>query len=161
MIFTLCRRCAEERCQTLCDHSNDDRAFEGVFVSPELHHAVDVGYKIVQLYEVWHWKKNKVGLFSEYIDKFLKEKTEASGWAASCITDEQKDTYLADVKRRERIALDKSKMESNPGRKAVAEIMLNSFWGKFGQRDSLPQTRFFYKPKEYFDLCRSERHEIL
>ena len=51
-------------------------------------------------------------------------------------------------------------MKNNPGRKAVAKIMFNSFWGKFGQRDSLPQTRFIHKSKDFFDLCRSERHEI-
>ena len=74
LVFTLCRRCAEERIQTYCSHGNDDRSYEGVFVSPELHHAVDVGYRVVEIYEIWHWKESKVGLFSEYIDKFLKKK---------------------------------------------------------------------------------------
>ncbi len=33
--------------------------------------------------------------------------------------------------------------------------MLNSFWGKFGQRDDLSTTEFIFDPKKYFNLLRA------
>jgi hypothetical protein len=128
-----------------------------VFATPELHHALEVGYKII---EIWHWKETRVGLFANYVNHFMKEKSEASGWPESCNTDEKTQDYVAKVLQREQISLDVLKIENNPGRKAVAKLMLNSFWGKFGQRDNLTQTRFIYNPKKYFDLLRSEAVEI-
>ena len=36
-------------------------------------------------------------------------------------------------KNLEGIALEPSLIQKNPGRKATAKLMLNSFWGKFGE----------------------------
>ena len=47
-------------------------------------------------------------------------------------TDEtQKQEYLRLYKEREGIELDPQMVRKNPGRKATAKLMLNSFWGKF------------------------------
>ena len=51
-------------------------------------------------------------------------------------------------------------MIANPGLKAVAKLMLNSFWGKFGMRDTLSKTEFVYAPKRYYDLMRSKANKI-
>jgi hypothetical protein len=37
---------------------------------------------------------------------------------------------MNDVYDRENIMLDRSKIEKNPGKRALAKLMLNSFWGK-------------------------------
>ena len=55
--------------------------------------AVALGYRVEKIYEVWHFnetltydREKKVdGLFSDYINTFLKLKQEASGWPSSCI----------------------------------------------------------------------------
>lgn len=52
---------------------------------------------------------------------------EASGWPASCITEKKKKKIVEDVFVRERIRLEPAKRQINPGRKSVAEIMLNAF----------------------------------
>ena len=39
---------------------------------------------------------------------------------------------------REGIRRDKEKVKPNPGLKTTAKLMLNSFWGKFSQRENLP-----------------------
>ena len=56
--------------------------------------------------------------------------------------------------------MDSAKMIANPGLKAVAKLMLNSFWGKFGMRDTLSKTEFVYAPKRYYDLMRSKANKI-
>ena len=38
--------------------------------------------------------------------------------------------------------------------------MLNSFWGKFGQRSNLAQIEYVYDPSVYFDPLTSDQQEI-
>lgn len=70
------------------------------------------------------------GLFTEYINKFLKMKQEASGYPADCVTPEQRSEYVADFLQHERVSLDPTKIEKNEGRRSQAKLLLNSFWGK-------------------------------
>ncbi|XP_055353765.1 uncharacterized protein LOC129599526 [Paramacrobiotus metropolitanus] len=76
LVFTLCRTCAENGINDYCSHSDEERSFEGVFCTPELHMALRQGYQVQEIYEVWHWNEKRAGLFQEYVDKFLKEKLE-------------------------------------------------------------------------------------
>ena len=58
--------------------------------------ALEKGYRIVQLHEVWHFPQKTDTLFKEYIDTFAKIKLEASGYPKNCVTDEQKQWYVND-----------------------------------------------------------------
>ncbi len=116
---------------------------------------MDHGYEVVQVHEVWHWKEKRKGLFAEFVNKFLKIKTEASGWPAWCVDEESKQRYLDEFKEREGIELDRDNIIPNPGLKQIAKLMLNSFWGKFGMRDNLHQTIFIHDPKQYFAIMTS------
>jgi len=69
------------------------------------------------------------GLFVEYINTFLQLKQEASGWPSECENDDAKERYLRET---EGIVLDKNNISRNLGLRSVAELCLNSFWGKFG-----------------------------
>ena len=42
-----------------------------------------------------------------YVDTWLKHKTEASGWPANCVTDEQKAEYVKQYEEHEGVKLDK------------------------------------------------------
>ena len=48
--------------------------------------AVELGYRIIKIHEVWHFPDDrpKEGLFAEYVNKFLKAKQESSGWPSDC-----------------------------------------------------------------------------
>ena len=52
------------------------------------------------------------------------------------------------------------KIKKNPGLRALAKLMLNSFWGKFGQRALLPQVEFVDDPSVYFDKLTSDQEEV-
>ena len=56
--------------------------------------------------------------------------------------------------------MDPSKAIPNPGLKAVAKLMLNSFCVKFRMRDTLPQAEFIYTPMRYYELMRSKGKKI-
>jgi hypothetical protein len=42
----------------------------------------------------------------------------------------------------------------------VAKIILNSFWGKFGQRSNLTQTTFIDDPVQFIDMMTSDQQEV-
>lgn len=77
---------------------------------------------------------------ADYINTFLKIKQEASGWPSDCIDEVSKARYIAEYEKAEGIKLDAKNIRVNPGLRAVAILCLNSFWGKFGQRENLPKT---------------------
>ena len=68
------------------------------------------------------------GLFTKYINQFLKLKQEASGWPDWCTNDELKNKYLKDYYDHEGIQLEGDKILKNPALRSVAKYMLNSFW---------------------------------
>ena len=65
--------------------------------------------------------------------------------------------YIDDYFEKEGIRLDYEKIVKNPGLRALAKLMLNSFWGKFGQRSNLPQIEYVSDPSVYFDLLINKK----
>jgi hypothetical protein len=61
---------------------------------------------------------------------FLYSFPQASGFPDGCVTDQQKADYIADYAAREGIQLDPRQIMKNPGLRALAKLMLNSFWGR-------------------------------
>lgn len=66
----------------------------GTWVIDEVKLAISKGYDIVKVHEIWEYQVTQYdkttgegGLFSGSINTFLKIKTEASSWPASCETD--------------------------------------------------------------------------
>ena len=93
MVFPLCRTCAEQECQT-CSHTLDQRALVGVWTTVELHKALDLGYKLLETYHVWHWDDWSSEVYQHYINKFLKIKQEASGYPDYVKTVEQQEKFM-------------------------------------------------------------------
>ena len=160
LMFPLCRTCAE-KCDpsSQCSHDNiEDRAIVGTWVTIELQAALDRGYQLLEVYEVWHFSETTQydkttgsgGIFAKYIDVFLKVKQESSGYPDWCKTEQDKEKFKRDYLNAEGISLES--VEKNPGLRAVAKIMLNSLWGKLAQRDKMTKTEYISEPSKYFDL---------
>ena len=85
--FPLCQTCAEKESPSLCGYSEEDRTMTGTWCTPELQTAVRLGYQVLKIYKVYHWKDTtqydaetkEGGLLASYISTFLKYKQEASG----------------------------------------------------------------------------------
>ena len=168
LMFPLCRTCAETQvklplnervCQ--CCHNEDERALTGTWCTPEIMEAKRQGYTIIQLYEVWHFPNTSNLLFKHYVDTFLKLKQEASGWPAEVGDDpEKRQDYIVNYLQHENIQLDPEKIEKNPGKRSTAKMMLNSFWGKFGEQSNKNQVQAFTSPSEFYKLLRNEEQQI-
>lgn len=125
LVFTLCRTCAEKEIEK-CNHDDDnDRALVGTWISIEVNKAVELGYRVEHIYEVWHWNESEQynreeksgGLFTKYINLFLKGKQESSGFPADVTTDEQKMKYKQDYFINEGIDIDIDSVEHNPAKR--------------------------------------------
>ena len=91
--------------------------------------AIEKGYKVLKIHEVWHFPEHTDELFKDYVNTFLKMKQEASGYPKECVTDEQKQHYNDEYYEHEGIRLDPNKIEYNSGMRSLAKLMLNSLWG--------------------------------
>jgi len=143
-----------------CHHSDDQRMLRWTWCTPELCKAVEMGYVIEKIHEVWHFKKRQKGLFADYVNTWLKIKQESAGYPAWCNTTEDKTSYVDQYQQKEGIALDPTMIQKNPGRKATAKLMLNSFWGKFGENLHKPTTEAVYSAAALFASVSDILHDI-
>jgi hypothetical protein len=163
LLFPLCRTCAETKQQDRCDHNSNDRALTGTWVTDEVKQALKDGYEIQRIYEVWHFDEvsqydpdtKTGGVFTEYVNTFLKTK-QASGWPKWCVTEEDKQQYIKDYYEMEGVRLEYDNIMENKGLRSLAKLMLNSFWGKFGQRPNMTKVKYVTDPLEYINLLISD-----
>ena len=136
LTFPLCRSCVEaEQSKPMlqrthyCTHSDGERMLRGTWCTPEIQKAIEKGYVLIKIHEVWHFPRNQrqTGLFADYVNTWLKIKQESSGWPSWCHTVDQKREYVVNYKEREGIRLDISQIAKNPGRKATAKLFLNRY----------------------------------
>jgi len=119
----------------------------------ELSKVRDLGYKVQYIYEVWHFKETCEGLFRDYVNTWLKIKQEASGWPPW-------PQYLRDYFEHEGIQLEYNNIKKNPGLRTLAKMMLNSMWGKFGQRLNKTQLQEFDDPKAFHNFLDTSTLDV-
>ncbi|KAI1289515.1 putative DNA polymerase [Halotydeus destructor] len=215
LLFPLCALCADTSSLDNCYHSDEERALNGTWASPEVYKAMRLGYQLLRVNEVLHYDRSDDKLFHEYINMWLKIKQEASGWPSwvqkeqargktiateaengfierimnttgtrltreeiesgagwppyvkakqqegEAIARAAEDKYIADYLENEGIRLDRTKISKNPGRRSIAKLMLNSFYGKFAQRPNLPKTKIVYSYREYMEIFNNPKYEIV
>ena len=86
LLFCLCRTCAIEQNTNVCTHETvADRALIGSWVIDEIRLVVQMGYRLIEVFEFYEYEVTQYDpatdrgwLFVEYINTFLKLKAEAS-----------------------------------------------------------------------------------
>ena len=169
LMFVLCNSCAQDPPRNkICTHSDSDRAIEGTWVTVELFKALDVGYKLLSVSEIWHFDKSSNNLFKGYINTFLAVKQHSRGLPKKWhdfddekILNEVKE-YMSEFENHEGVKLELCKMckEKNDGMYQCAKICLNCFWGKFGQRLNKTQMQFCRKEADFWKLLSDQRLNI-
>jgi G:T-mismatch repair DNA endonuclease (very short patch repair protein) len=168
LMFVLCRSCAEALNQGECTHSSvGDRSFIGVYVLDELRLALSKGYSVVRIFEIWEYHTEQYdpisktgGLFTQYINLFLKVKQEASGYPAWCTTEALKDQYIQTFFEKEGILLEKEKIIHNPGLRTCGKFALNLLWGRFSLNPQRTETVVVNDAQEFFALLCNPNLEI-
>ncbi|KAK5638854.1 hypothetical protein RI129_013149 [Pyrocoelia pectoralis] len=167
LMFPLCMKCVEDLVESECSHNPEERTICGTWCSDEIVKALDKGYKLIEVHEMWVYDTtrydktiNSGGLFSEFINHFVRIKQQASDWPSSCCTREQRDKYIEEFFESEGVQLKYEDIMKNPGLRSLAKLMLNSFWGKFGQRENQSKTSILRDPKEFYDLMWSPSIDV-
>ena len=172
LMFPLCKACADQENQGQCNHTEEERSFWGTWVTEEVYKALELDYKLLDIAEVWHYDEiaqydgtnPETGLFTQYINTFLKLKQEKSDWPKWVLNAEDveaaKMEYICQYEEKEGIKLDPAEIEKNEAMRQLAKLMLNSFWGKFGQRANLGKTEYFQQPDEFFRCVFNPTNEV-
>jgi hypothetical protein len=141
-----------------CKHESvADRALTATWVLDEIRLAVQKGYKVIQIYEVYEYRVTQYnpqtrlgGIFAEYIDTFLKLKAEASGYPDWVRSSDDENRYIREFSESEGIQLDKDRIQRNAARRALAKLCLNSMWGKLTERNNRTRTKMMTDPQELY-----------
>ena len=158
--FPLCYKCACNENEDMCTCLDNDRMFTHTYCTPELEVAINMGYTIIQIHEVLHWQETEMynpvtkegGLFTQYINTFLKLKQESSGYPQNVKSEEEKQAYIDQYLEHEGILLEKECIDKNPGLRSLSKLALNSFYGKFGQRTNMKKTLFVKDIKQLMQV---------
>jgi len=124
LMFPLCHTCAATEQQLPCQHSAEERQLSGTWTHVELLKAVEKGYQIVSVDEVWDWEQWSSDLFAGYMNTFFKIKEEASGFPDWCQTEADKQQHIQQVFQTDNVMLDRTKIKKNPGLRQVGCILL-------------------------------------
>ncbi|XP_018568949.1 uncharacterized protein LOC108909186 [Anoplophora glabripennis] len=54
LMFVLCRICGQQMQKNTCSHEEDERALSGTWVADEVMKALEKGYRLMEIYEVWN-----------------------------------------------------------------------------------------------------------
>ena len=158
--FPLCYTCVQMELHRECHCPAEKRMFTQTYCTPEIEAALNMGYTLIKVYEVLHWDEweqynpsaKKGGIFTEYINTFLRLKQQASGLPSEIDSSEDTLSYIQDYFVHEGIELQQNQIEFNPGLRMLAKLALNSFYGKFGQRSNRKKSHFIQEEKQLFNI---------
>ena len=155
-LFPLCRTCAEYQQQTPCEHEEEQRSIMGTWCTNEMNKAIEKGYRITRIYEVWHFDKTTDTLFRDYVKEFMRIKMENSKPPAVGANCSYKSIENFKQVVKDRLDINLGKIEYNTGMQQIAKLCLNFLWGKFGQKLNLTQTKYVTEPKEFYGVLLDE-----
>jgi len=170
LIFYMCRSCALTSASGKCKPTEDEKepALTVTCVLDEVRLAVEKGYKILEIYEVYEYKvtqfnpeSDEGGLFADYIITFLKLKAQASGYPGRVRSPEDEELYDETFRESEVIRLDKKSIRGNAAKCGLVKLCLNSMWGNLTERNYWKQTKVISEPKELFRFRATPSTEVL
>jgi len=160
LVFHLCTKCFETHLQDKCQHTDNERAIIGTWPTVELTLAMEKGYKIIDIIEVYDYSRPKKNVFETYVNLWLKIKQENSGPPDWVKNDEDMEKYIQLYKEKEGIELDRESITRNEGKRSIAKTKLNSLWGKFALRKNLTKTSLITDFAEYWGLLNDEKIQV-
>ena len=73
---------------------------------------------------------------------------------------EEQQKHLDNYYAKEKIQLDPTKIEKNSGLRTLTKMMLNSMWGKFGQKPNKTQVKEFDDPIQFHEFHDSDKYDV-
>lgn len=154
MLYGLCKACMFERREDDCTHSEEEREILGTWTLVEIQYALQLGYKVTDITEVWVYPDTSHSLFSDFIIPFMIKKMccKTSGLVENgAFTQKGRDVcqYVKEISDRD---LNVEDFIDSPAERNIAKLMMNSFYGKWGQRSVWDESQAFNESK--LEDCR-------
>ena len=115
-----------------------------VFHSEELKRAIEDGCEITKIYQSLEMETS-TDLFKDFVKTFLEVKVNATGKPK--LWDNKIDRQKWIKEHEDRFGFTPNPTEKNDGKRAIAKMILNSLWGKFGQRPDMPKNIYITPDK--------------
>ena len=129
LMLCLCRTCFYTPSEECTHTENEDRALTGTWVMDEVRLAVQKGYRILEIHEVYEYQVTQYnpetgdgGLFVNYINTFLKLKAESSGYPGWVRSPADEDRYVESFWKIEGIRLDRECISFNAAKRGLAKL---------------------------------------
>jgi hypothetical protein len=134
---------------------------EGCWFTEEIYLAMENGYVVHEIYELYHWSANQLSdqHLRGYVGYFLRMKQEAEGWkklgasSESPSEEEQQEIALRLYHQNGQLAFIRpEKVKFDPVMRSLAKLFLNSLWGKWAQKPSKECQTTVYGMQQFFQL---------
>lgn len=140
----------------------------GCWFTAELYLAVQKGYEITEIYEVYHWDERNRSKehIKPYVDYFFRMKQESEGWVKSGAssenpTEEEKLEIQEKLYQQNgnigKIRIEKVKLDCIL--RALAKLLLNTLWGKWAQKAAKRLQHTIYGSQQLLDLLNNPKVE--
>jgi hypothetical protein len=144
-LYGLCKSCMDSRNWESCPHSFEERSFIGTWTCSEIKYALTLGYQVLTIFEVWEYQQKSNQLFRNFIVPFMIAKIccKRSGLVQDNQFTPQGEiikNYVSDITGQ---VLTPEQFKDSPSERTIAKLIMNSFYGKWGQRSSFPETQAF------------------
>jgi len=146
---------------------DEDRALTRTWILDEVRLAVEKGYRIHEIYEVYEYQVTQYkretgegGLFVDYINTFLKIKAEATGYPSWVRSPEDEESFIDSFEQNEGIRLDRESIKFNAAKRGLAKLCLNSMWGKLTERNGRTKTKIITEPRELYSFLATPDIEV-
>jgi hypothetical protein len=133
----------------------------GSWGTEELRLAIEHGYRVTEIYEVYHWTKEERSdtLLRGYVSFFLRMKQEAEGWKKLGATNDAPD-FEEQMRIQEKVFIESGriarircdKVAKNPVKRQMAKLFLNSLWGKFCQKPNCDNYVVIHGYRQFAEL---------
>ncbi|KAJ8934252.1 hypothetical protein NQ318_008695 [Aromia moschata] len=138
LMFVLCRTCGEELNANECRHNDEERILIGTWGLEEVKKALKRDTKCRRFTRCGPIRQNS--------------ETASIRVAVPLFHGRGKKRYVEEFLEREDVHLEYAEICENPGLRSLAKLILNSFWGKLGQRENQPKTSIVRTPEEFFGI---------
>jgi DNA polymerase type B, organellar and viral len=125
LTFPLCNTCVREKSNSLCNHSDEERALSGTWTTNTIHYAIQCGYTLMSIKQIEHYQSSadaENNPFHAFIKRCMEKKKEAQ-------------------------------IQNNSSARSLAKLVANAFWGKLATNADRPRLAFVKTDEELLALA--------
>ena len=162
-VASLCSMCAEKQVLSECNHTGVDRYITATYTTLEINYALKLGYKIVHIYEIWHWQKEEA-IFRRFMQLLIRKKLQFSGFPNTVISEDEKNQYCQSINANlllpKELFLMPEDVRAEPKKRKYYKLLANSLLGKVSQSNLFPRDIYVTKGQSFYDFFYSNTGAI-